>query len=270
MFLKTFNELKVAIIQADLVWENPTENRNRFEKKITNLAKQPVDLIVLPEMFTTGFTMNAEKLAEKMDGETVLWMQKMAKKTNAAIIGSIIVSENKNYYNRLLFIHPSGKINTYDKRHTFTLAGENKVFSEGKEKITIEYRGWRICPFICYDLRFPVWSRNTENYDILLYVASWPKPRINAWKSLLKARAIENMCYTIGVNRVGKDVHNYEYTGNSIFIDCMGNSLSNSLEKEILITGKEVVILKTLKKDFQENWRKRLSFLEDKDNFSIQ
>ena len=200
--------MKVAIIQTALIWENPNANRIQFEEKIRGI-EQNVDLIVLPEMFSTGFTMNPETVAETMNGETISWMQTLAKHKNSAITGSLVIVENGKYYNRLVFVLPSGEIKHYDKRHLFSLAGEEKVYTKGKTKLIIEYKGFKICPLICYDLRFPVFSRNVEDYDVLLYVANWPKPRINAWNALLKARAIENMCYVVGVNRIGEDQNNH-------------------------------------------------------------
>ena len=195
------NELKIALLQSNLVWENPIQNRINFSKKIESITES-VDIIILPEMFTSGFTMNATAVAETMTGETISWLLTSAKKNNCAIMGSLVILEDSTYYNRCVFVEPDGKISTYDKRHTFTLAGEHKVYKTGTEKIIIDFKGWRICPLVCYDLRFPVWARNTDNYDLLIYVANWPKPRINAWDALLKARAIENMSYCIGVNRV--------------------------------------------------------------------
>ncbi|MGB3606524.1 nitrilase-related carbon-nitrogen hydrolase, partial [Psychroserpens sp.] len=164
------NDLKVAIIQSDLVWENPEQNRINFTNKLTAIL-EPVDLIVLPELFTTGFSMTAQHLAETMTGDTVSWMQRLAKQKKAAITGSVIIVENGSYYNRLLFVFPNGATEHYDKKHTFTLAGEHNVFTAGKNSVTIDYKDWKIKPLICYDLRFPVWSRNTEDYDLLLYVA---------------------------------------------------------------------------------------------------
>ena len=259
--LKASKKLNIALIQADLVWENPAENRKRFLQKIESISDS-IDLIILPEMFTTGFTMNASKVSESMDGETILWMQNLAKDKNSAITGSIIISEENHFYNRLLFVYPSGKIATYDKHHTFTFASEDKVFASGNTKLIIDFKGWKICPLICYDLRFPVWARNTENYDLLLYVASWPSPRINAWDTLLKARSIENMSYTIGVNRVGSDVNNYIYPGHSSAFDCLGNELCNSKNNE------EVLII-NLDKEYQESIRNRFGFLNDKDFFQL-
>lgn len=261
--MKNNNQLKVALIQSDLIWENPKENRNHFEEKISSISEE-IDLIVLPEMFTTGFSMNPEQIAETMQGETVKWMQQLAKKRQCALTGSIIITETNQYYNRLLFVHPSGKIEYYNKKHTFTLAGEDKVYTAGNEKLMVNYQGWKICPLICYDLRFPVWARNVEQYDLLLYVASWPKPRIEAWDTLLKARAIENMSFTIGVNRVGVDANDYEYIGNTVCYDTLGNCLAKNND------GEETVLIVTLDKEKQIETRARFQFLEDKDQFIIQ
>ncbi|MDG2193609.1 MAG: amidohydrolase [Polaribacter sp.] len=255
--------LHVAIIQSDLVWENPIENRKIFTQKITAIQKK-VALIVLPEMFTTGFSMHPKRFAETMTGETVIWLQKMAQEKDAAIVGSFIVIEKGNYYNRLLFVHPDGVVETYDKKHAFTLAGEDKVYATGNLVTIINYKGWKICPLICYDLRFPVWARNTQNYDVLLYVANWPMPRITAWNALLKARAIENMSYCIGVNRVGTDANGYQYSGNSIAIDCLGGEMTSVCEHE------EKIIYVTLEKESLLKTRKKLGFLEDKDAFLMQ
>ena len=267
--MNTTNKLKTALIQADLIWENPAENRNHFKEKINKLPLG-IDLIILPEMFTTGFTMNAQHLAETMTGDTINWMQDVANKKQTAIVGSIIIKEpclntdkEHNYYNRLLFVHPSGKIDFYDKKHLFTLAGENKMFSAGKSTSIIDYKGWKICPLICYDLRFPIWARNTLNYDLLLYVASWPIPRIEAWNTLLKARAIENMSYTIGVNRVGTDANDYEYNGNSATYDMLGKCLTKN-------TAEEISLIIELDKEVQCKTRDKFRFLDDKDFFTIQ
>jgi omega-amidase len=214
--------MKIAIVQTSLVWENPLENRSRLAQKINGFTAA-VDLIVLPEMFSTGFTMNPTAVAETMQGETVLWLQHLAKAKNCALTGSLIIEENGLYYNRLVFVLPDGTIKTYDKRHLFTLAGEHTVYTAGTEKLIVEYNGFRICPLVCYDLRFPVFSRNVEHYDVLLYVANWPKPRINAWDILLKARAVENVSYAIGVNRIGFDDNHHEYVGHSQVVDFLGN-----------------------------------------------
>jgi len=256
------DKLTLALIQSDLVWQNPEQNRKIFSNKINSIS-QEVDLIVLPEMFTSGFTMNPDQVADTMDGKTVSWMQKLAKEKQIAITGSIVIIEDSKFYNRLLFVHPSGKVETYNKRHTFTLAGEDKVFTAGTEKLLVDYKGWKICPLICYDLRFPVWARNIENYDVLLYVANWPKPRIKAWNTLLKARAIENMCYSIGVNRVGLDNNNLEYSGNSAVYNVLGEKLSN------LTSHKEQIEIVELNKNHIKTNRDKLQFLNDKDNFNL-
>ncbi|PQV51609.1 putative amidohydrolase [Jejuia pallidilutea] len=254
--------LKIALIQSDLVWENPEQNQQNFIKKINAVAEK-VDIIVLPEMFTSGFTMNAKAVAETMEGTTVSWMLDLAKTKQAAIAGSMVVIENDNYYNRFLFAEPSGKLSYYDKRHTFTLAGEHKVYKAGNKKIIIHYRGWKICPLICYDLRFPVWARNTEDYDVLLYVANWPKPRINAWDTLLKARAIENMSYCIGVNRIGVDGVNVEYNGSSACYDVLGKKITN------MPLNKDAVEIVALSKNHIRKYRNALKFLDDKDGFNL-
>lgn len=254
--------MKTALIQTHLIWENPEANRKHFEQKINSINEE-IDLIVLPEMFTTGFTMNPGKVAEAMDGETVLWLQSLAKAKNTAITGSVIIRENDNFYNRLLFVFPTGEIQYYDKRHLFTLAGEDEIYTSGKEKLIIEYKGFKICPLICYDLRFPVFSRNTDNYDILIYVASWPKVRTNAWDILLKARSVENMCYTIGVNRIGTDNNNHEYIGHSQVVDFLGNYTIEPSENE-------GVFIVDLDKNQLLETRKKLGFLNDKDTFEIR
>jgi omega-amidase len=253
--------MKIALIQAPLLWENPKQNRNYFEEKI-NSINETIDLIVLPEMFTSGFTMNPKSVAEVMQGETVLWLQALAKAKNSAITGSLVIEENGNFYNRLVFVLPSGAIKTYDKKHLFTLAGEDKAYTSGTQKMLIEYQGFKICPLICYDLRFPVFARNTEEYDVLIYVANWPKPRINAWDALLKARAIENMCYTIGVNRIGEDPNKHDYPGHSQVIDELGNYLIEPQE----IEG---VFITTLNKNTLLATRKKFGFLNDRDAFTM-
>ena len=254
--------MKIALIQSSLFWENPKANRNYFEEKINEIT-QEVDLIVLPEMFTSGFTMNPSAVAETMQGETIQWLQSLAKAKKCAITGSLIIKEGENFFNRLVFVFPNGELQFYDKRHLFTLAGEDKVYTSGKEKLIVDYLGWKICPLVCYDLRFPVFARNTENYDLLLYVANWPKPRINAWDILIKARSVENMCYTIGVNRVGLDSNNLEYIGHSQVVDYLGNSILEPQESE-------AVFIVELNKDKMLETRKKLGFLNDLDSFEIK
>ncbi len=253
--------MKIALIQAPLVWEKPEVNRKYFEEKINSITEK-IDLIILPEMFTTGFSMNPKNIAETMDGETISLLKDLAKQKNVAITGSLIIAENGKFYNRLVFVFPSGEIKKYDKRHLFSLAGEEKIYTAGTEKLIVEYKGWKICPLICYDLRFPVFSRNVEDYDLLIYVANWPKPRTNAWDTLLRARSIENMCYTIGVNRIGIDESNHEYIGHSQAVDFLGNSILEPQKGEGVFTA----ILD--KNQMLEN-RQKFGFLNDKDAFEI-
>lgn len=253
--------MKVAIVQTSLAWENPIENRSHLAQKITGFMED-VDLIVLPEMFSSGFTMNPKKVSETMEGETILWLQHLATAKDCAIAGSLVIAEKDKFYNRLVFVFPNGEVQTYDKRHLFTLAGEDKVYQSGTKKLIVEYRGFKICPMICYDLRFPVFARNIENYDLLLYVANWPKTRINAWDILLKARAVENMCYTIGVNRIGTDNNNLEYNGHSQAVDFLGNYLVGPQETD-------GVFIFDLHKEKLLETRSNLGFLNDKDNFKL-
>lgn len=257
----TNDTLNVALLQTTLAWENPKANRTHIEDKVSSIT---ADLIVLPEMFSSGFTMNASEVAETMNGETITWLKALSKTKNAAIVGSLVIKENENYYNRLVFVEPNGTLTTYDKRHTFTLAGEHKMYTAGTKKIIIDYKGFKICPLVCYDLRFPVWARNSEDYDLLIYVANWPKVRIAAWDALLKARAIENMSYCIGVNRVGLDGNNYEYSGHSAAYDVLGNRMDSIPES---IETMEVI---TLEKSHITKYRERLGFLKDRDTFSLE
>ncbi|CAM3915401.1 MULTISPECIES: amidohydrolase [Flavobacterium] len=254
--------MRIAIFQTKLVWESPKENRNLIQEYIDS-CDNSYELLILPEMFTSGFTMNTENVAEPMNGETIQWMQFNAKNKNSAIIGSLVIVENGNYFNRLVFVFPNGEIEYYDKRHLFTLAGEEKVYKKGTEKLIVEYKGWRICPLVCYDLRFPVFSRNVENYDLLIYVANWPKPRINAWNSLLKARAIENLSYVIGVNRIGLDANGMEYIGSSQVNDYLGDEIINCKDEQ------GIFIVEINKEEMQET-RNKLNFLNDKDVFKIE
>ena len=256
------DQLNIALVQSDLVWENAPANRKNFTEKLQGISRS-VDVVVLPEMFSTGFTMNAKTVAEPMEGETVAWMQQKASELNTAMAGSLVIIENGRFYNRFLFVEPTGNIAVYNKRHAFTLAGENKIYTSGTEKVIVEYKGWKICLQVCYDLRFPVWSRNTEHYDLLIYVANWPKPRISAWNALLKARAIENMSYCIGVNRVGIDGTNLEYPGCSAAYNVLGNEIAackSSLEQ---------IKIATLEKRHVEAYRNKFKFLNDQDRFAF-
>lgn len=256
------DKLQIAFIQTDLVWQDANQNRENISRKIKSI-NDTVDIIILPEMFTTGFSMKPQDLAESMNGKTINWMLQLAEETNSAVCGSIIILEDDKFYNRFVFAKPEGKIDIYNKRHTFTLAGEDKVYFAGEKRVIIEYKGWKICPQVCYDLRFPVWSRNTENYDLLIYVANWPKPRINAWDALLQARSIENMTYCVGVNRVGKDINGHDYTGHSIVYNGLGEALTEIKEHEQM----EIV---ELNKNHLTTIRTKLKFLDDRDKFILK
>tara|TARA_R110002050_G_scaffold110892_1_gene223528 strand:+ start:14522 stop:15298 length:777 start_codon:yes stop_codon:yes gene_type:complete len=253
-------KLQIALMQTAIVWENPILNRELLSKKIQTIASN-IDVVILPEMFTTGFTMHPENLNSEEGQKTIDWMLKLASEKQMAITGSIPFYDKNTFTNRLFFIAPNGKIECYDKRHTFTLAGESAVYKAGNTKLIIEYKGFKICPLICYDLRFPVWARNVDDYDVLLYVANWPKPRINAWDTLLKARAIENMAYCIGVNRIGIDEMGHQYPGHSAVYDVLGEALVFSKIEEIMYA--------TLDKKHVISTRKKLKFLEDKDDFNL-
>lgn len=255
--------LTVALVQSDLIWENPEQNRQKLTEKI-NSVPYDTDLIILPEMFTSGFTMSPETVAETMSGVSIDWLKNIALKRKIAVTGSLIVQEDGKFYNRLVFVHPDGHLDTYDKRHLFTLAGEEKRFTQGLKRLIVDYKGWKICPMICYDLRFPVWSRNTEDYDFLIYVANWPKPRIDAWNTLLKARAIENMAYCAGVNRIGTDPNKFTFTGHSAIYNVLGEKISN--------TKPDHEVIETITLDRQEllDTRKKLKFLRDRDEFFIK
>ncbi len=256
------NELKVTAIQSNLHWHDIDLNLKSFEEKMCQVETS--DIIVLPEMFSTGFTMNPSEVAEGMSGKAIRWMKEQASKKNAALLGSLVIKEKGTFFNRAVFVFPDGKVETYDKRHSFSLAGEHEKYTSGNDRTIVTYRGWRICPLICYDLRFPVWSRFNDDYDVLIYMANWPKPRILAWDSLLRARAIENMSYCIGVNRVGKDANDYEYNGHTSAFDCLGEQIAMTEE------GEEDFFTITLNVVEQNKVRERLNFLNDRDEFTIK
>ncbi len=253
-------KLIISTIQADLVWESPSKNLVQFSEKIKQIDTS--DIIILPEMFTTGFSMNAEMLAENMTGISVNWMKKEAILAQALICGSIIIEENGKYFNRFLAVHPSGHIDFYDKKHLFRLGGEGDYFEAGTENVTFQYLGWKIKPKICYDIRFPGWARNIDDYDLLIYIASFPKIRRNAWSSLLKARSIENQVYTVGVNRVGVDGHGYDYSGDSAILDYNGIYLYQKADIEDVFTV-------TLDYNAQKEYRQKFPFLSDRDSFNL-
>lgn len=225
------DNLTLTLIQSDLHWEDVDKNLAMFSQKIDTIT-EPTDIIALPEMFNTGFSMESEKLAETMNGKSVNWLKETAQNKKAVVVASLIIEENDDYYNRLIWAEPEGEIYTYDKRHLFRMANEHEHFSSGKDLLIVHYKGWRICPLICYDLRFPVWSRNVDDngntaYDLLLYIANWPAARKAPWSKLLEARAIENQCYVVGLNRVGIDGKLIDYSGNSAVINPKGEVISN-------------------------------------------
>lgn len=265
------SKIKISLIQSKLAWEAPQTNRNNFEVKILSL--ESTDLIVLPEMFTTGFSMESKDLAEKMDGPSIQWMRKMAHQTKSVICGSLIIEENNQYYNRLIWMEPNGELQTYDKRHLFRMAEEDQHFKGGSQRLVTELKGWKICPLICYDLRFPVWSRNRyeidqkksvqAEYDLLIYVANWPAPRIEAWRKLLFARAIENQVYVAAVNRIGKDEKGIDYLGGSALIDPKGESLWEAKDE------KEEIFTLTLDLKELEDFRLKFPVGMDADQFDL-
>lgn len=250
--------LKVTLVQTDLAWEDPKANRRQIGLLLKKI-EQPTNVIVLPEMFSTGFSLQPQTLAEKPNGTTTKWMASWAARLNAAIVGSVIVKENKQYYNRLIWMPPNGVAQYYNKKHLFTLAGEQHSYTAGTERLIIKnYLGWNICPLICYDLRFPEWARNTAEIDLLIYVANWPTPRIDAWTNLLQARSIENQCYTVGVNRIGKDGENNLYNGNSGVYDFKGNAMLRIVDSPFVHTI-------TLEKKSMRTFRQKYPFLKDMD-----
>ncbi|WP_010252424.1 nitrilase-related carbon-nitrogen hydrolase [Myroides injenensis] len=254
--------MNVVLMQASLEWEDVNSNINFFINQLEDVADN-VDLVVLPEMFSSGFTMHPERVALQMNDKNINKLVELARSKSFAIIGSLVVQENGNFYNRLLFIDDLGNIQSYDKRHLFSLAGEEKVYSAGKDRLIVNYKGWRICPLVCYDLRFPVYARNNKDeYDLLIYVASWPDQRIYAWDSLLKARAIENMCYTIGVNRSGVDENNNIYSGHSQVLDCFGKYMIEPQEGEQNIAV-------TLNLEELNKAKSKFKFLKDADDFHL-
>ena len=257
--------LTVSLIQTNLFWEDSASNLNHLEEKINGIQEK-TELVVLPEMFTTGFSMQPELLAEPMSGNSVNWMKRIAASKKIVLTGSMMVTTETGYFNRLMWVLPNGTVNYYNKRHLFGYAGENKFYTPGNKRVIASLKGWKINLLVCYDLRFPVWSRQQSEaapeYDVLLYVANWPEKRIHAWDALLTARAIENQCYVVGVNRVGEDGNGIIYNGHSMILDPLGNKIYQApptadihtivLEKETLMAARE-----------------RFPFWKDGDNFQI-
>ena len=255
-------DLTITIFQSKLHWEDIEANLNMFGEKIAAIG-QPTDIIILPEMFNTGFTMNAAKLAEGINGKTVKWMTRIAKDKECVITGSLIIRENSNYFNRLIWMPPDSDFQAYDKRHLFRLAKEEQTYAGGNKRLIATLGEWKICPQICYDLRFPVWSRNNDDYDLLLFVANWPERRSTAWKSLLQARAIENIAYVAGLNRVGNDGNDVYHSGDSSIINYKGDILYQKADEEDVFTI-------TLSKSELEKFRSSFPFYRDADTFEIK
>ncbi len=261
--------MKITLIQTHLHWEDRKKNLAHFDSLINSMKEQS-DLILLPEMFTTGFSMKPEKVAEE-DGETLNWMKTKAREKNATITGSVAVKDNGNYYNRLFWVEPSGNIKTYDKRHLFRMAKEDEHYTQGTKKITGMIKDWKIRPLVCYDLRFPVWSRNVFNkangnweFDVLIYVANWPEVRNYPWKQLLIARAIENQCFVVGVNRIGKDGNDFSHSGDSVVINPRGEIISQTKANE------ESIETLTLDKHYLDEFRKNFPVGLDADDFELK
>ncbi len=265
-------DLRITILQANPHWENIDKNLQLFSEKIA-LIEEKTDLIVLPEMFSTGFTMNNKTLAEKMNGKTMEWMAKTAKEKKSVVTGSIIIEENGKYFNRLIWMRYDGSFELYDKRHLFRYANEQDFYAAGNKKLIVDLKGWKICPMVCYDLRFPVWIRNkttfhpphvTRDYDVLLFVANWPERRNYPWKTLLTARAMENQCYVVGLNRVGNDGYDIYHSGDSAVIDPKGETISKTKPHDesvetIALSWKEL-----------EEYRKNFPAWMDADGFELK
>ena len=254
--------MKITIVQPDLIWEDRTANFNNLEALISPLFKKN-ELIILPEMFNTGFSMNPEKLCESPGAETFAWMQNISKKGNFGVCGSYIIKEGEDYFNRWVFVSPEKESWCYDKRHLFSIGGEEKLFSQGKERMVFSFRGVRICPNICYDLRFPVWSRNRGDYDLLINSANWPESRREVWNTLLKARAIENQCFVAGSNRIGIDGAGIKYCGDSMIIGPKGEILACSKVDEQESISYDISISEL------SDFRNKFPVQKDADNFSI-
>ncbi len=262
------HKLKTTLIQSNIYWQDIDANLAMFEEKIWEIGEE-TDVIILPEMFNTGFSMNVESLAEPMNFKTFRWMNQMAKQKDAAVVGSYIVKEATRYFNRLYWVEPDGQFDFYDKRHLFRMGNEHLTYAEGKKKMIRKFRGWKIRPLVCYDLRFPVWSRNKYDasndaldYDLLIYVANWPAPRNDVWQTLLKARSMENQCYTIGLNRTGSDGEGITYNGQSAAFDFKGKAINE-------ITSRQTIQTVELSLDQLNSFRKKFPAYLDGDGFEI-
>ncbi|MFW1676991.1 amidohydrolase [Pontibacter sp. JAM-7] len=255
-------DLTISLVQTHLHWQAPAQNRAMLSEHLLALTGT-TDLIVLPEMFTSGFSMQPEAVAETMDGESVTWLRHQAKTTGAAICGSIVMKTTDGFRNRMLFVTPAGDCYHYDKRHLFRMGNEHKHYQSGSERTVLTYKGWRILPQVCYDLRFPVWSRNLNDYDLAIYVANWPNPRRTAWRTLLQARAIENQCYVAGVNRTGEDGNQYQFDGDSMLVNFRG-------ETELDLANQPVQIAsRTLSGSALQQFREAFPAWQDADTFRL-
>jgi omega-amidase len=265
----SMKDLRITLVQGDTRWHDPAGNREYYGDRIAGL-RGTTDLVLLPETFTSGFSNDAIANAETMGGPTVAWIREQARSLDAAVCGSVQLRDGDDVYNRLLFATPDGELRSYDKRHLFRFANEHKRYAAGRDRLTVEWRGWRICPLVCYDLRFPVFSRNRYDveraqqldYDLLLYVANWPSARAYPWKTLLRARAIENLCYVAGLNRVGNDGNGLHYAGDSAVIDFLGHPVSECGEEEVVVTT-------TLQAKELAGHRERFPAMLDGDRFEL-
>jgi omega-amidase len=255
------DQLKIALVQFDIIWESVAENCWKIEQLVSDY-KSEIDILVLPETFNTGFSMNPEIASETIEGDTLEWMKYLASRRNFVVCGSLFIFENGQYFNRFFWVEPEGKTYTYNKRHLFSIGGEDKFFAPGDSQTIIEYNGWKIFPLICYDLRFPVWCRNSQLYDLMINVANWPSSRSEVWKTLAKARAIENQCYVVAVNRIGVDGMGIEYSGDSQVIDPKGIKIFKAEKRETIETV-------TLDYNQLHAFRKKFNTLEDGDKFTI-
>lgn len=255
--------LKIGLLQTDIAWEDKKANLSALEKAFSEIGKDKFDIIVLPEMFNSGFSLNTQLLSESMEGETIQLLKLLAKEKNTAIVGSLIIEEEEKYFNRLVFIEPSGTVFSYDKKHLFSLVGEEKKLKSGNKQLRVEYKDWNISFYICYDLRFPVWCNNSGDIDLMIFVANWPAKRIHHWDVLLRARAIENQCYVAATNRVGNDGHDNQHNGHSAIFDYTGKQLTPICEEVKLIK-------QTIEKDVLINHRLKYPFLKDNDVYNIK
>jgi omega-amidase len=254
--------MKISVVQPDIIWEDKSLNYQNLSRLISPLFNK-TDIVILPEMFNTGFSMNPEELSESPYGETFVWMKSISEKGKFGLCGSYIVEENMNFFNRWVFVSPGNEVWHYDKRHLFRVGGEDKLFSAGKSKLIFSFRGVKISPYICYDLRFPVWSRNVEDSDLIIYAANWPEIRQNAWTALLKARAIENQCYVAGSNRTGTDSAGIRYCGESMIIDFLGEILSSARTESDCSVSAEISLTEL------SDFRKKFPVFNDADDFTI-